>query len=202
MKTIFVDVDTQIDFMFPAGALFVPGAETVLDNIARLNRYGAQRGSVVISTMDAHAEDDPEFKQWPPHCVVDTTGQLKPAATLLDKRVVVQNVTGAVDVGGAQQILLEKQKLDCFTNVNLTGLLQALAADRYVVYGVVTEVCVKFAAVGLLATGKRVELVTDAVRSLTDKAASEMMREFEANGGHLTSMDAVLNPSVTAVIAP
>jgi nicotinamidase-related amidase len=26
MKTVFVDVDTQIDFLFPAGALYVPGA--------------------------------------------------------------------------------------------------------------------------------------------------------------------------------
>ena len=27
MKTVFFDIDTQIDFVFPAGALYVPGAE-------------------------------------------------------------------------------------------------------------------------------------------------------------------------------
>jgi hypothetical protein len=29
MKTVFFDVDTQIDFLYPAGALYVPGGETV-----------------------------------------------------------------------------------------------------------------------------------------------------------------------------
>ena len=50
--------------------------------------------------------------------------------------------------------------------MNLADLLERFAAERYVVYGVVTEICVKLAAFGLLKTGKRVELVTDAVRSL------------------------------------
>jgi nicotinamidase/pyrazinamidase len=191
LKTVFVDVDTQIDFIFPAGALYVPGAEKVLGNIARLNRYAAECGNALISTMDAHAEDDREFKEWPPHCVVETAGQQKAAATLLEKRVIVPNVAGAVDVSGAQQILLEKQKNDCFTNVNLPALLQHLAADRYVVYGVVTEICVKDAAMGLLNTGKRVEIVTDAVRSLDETASHEMLRDFQTRGGFLTLLNAV-----------
>ena len=189
MRTVFFDVDTQIDFMFPAGALYAPGAEMILATVARLNCYAAERGDILISTMDAHTEDDPEFKVWPPHCVVETTGQQKAAATLLERRVVVTDAAGPVDIGGAQQILLQKRHNDCFTNANLPALLQHLAADRYVVYGVVTEICVKDAAMGLLATGKRVELVTDGVRSLNDQRASDMMREFQAKGGVLTSFN-------------
>ena len=30
MKTVFFDIDTQIDFVYPAGALYVPGAEHIL----------------------------------------------------------------------------------------------------------------------------------------------------------------------------
>ena len=41
--------------------------------------------------MDAHAENDPEFAIWPPHCVAGTHGQHKAEATLLEKRVVVPN---------------------------------------------------------------------------------------------------------------
>ncbi len=44
----------------------------------------------------------------------------------------------------------------------------------------------KLAAFGLLKTGKRVELVTDAVRSLNDAAAAEMTNAFLAAGGVLT----------------
>ncbi len=195
--TVFFDVDTQIDFLYPSGALYAPGAEKIVDRVAALNRYAAVHGVPVISTMDAHAEDDVEFRQWPPHCVVETAGQKKPAVTLLDKRVTVKNdanfrPVGAFSMDGAQQILLEKQTLNCFDAVNLPAILERLAADRYVVYGVVTEICVKFAAFGLLETGKRVELVTDAVRSLSDAAAQEMMTAFTARGGILTASTEVM----------
>ena len=188
MKTVFFDVDTQIDFLYPAGALYVPGAEEVVERIAALNRFAAAHGITVISTMDAHTEDDPEFQSWPPHCVVGTAGQQKPAATLLERRTVVPNAACTVALDGSQQFLLEKQALDCFTNVNLAQLLDQMNADRYVVYGVVTEICVKCAAEGLLKTGKRVELVTDAVRSLDDAAAAEMTAAFLAAGGALTTV--------------
>ena len=82
MKTVFFDIDTQIDFVYPAGALYVPGAEHILPVIGELNR----RAPLLISTMDAHSEDDPEFQIYPHHCVVGTTGQHKPAITLLDQR--------------------------------------------------------------------------------------------------------------------
>ena len=188
MKTVYFDVDTQIDFMDPAGALYVPGAETIVERVAALNRYAASQGIPVISTMDAHSEDDPEFKLWPPHCVAGTAGQRKPASTLLEKRVVIPNSPCELALPGVQQILLEKQTLDCFSNVNLPALLRELRTDRYVVYGVVTEICVKFAAFGLLKTGKRVELATDAVRSLNEDEAAKTLAEFTAAGGELTTV--------------
>lgn len=191
MTTVFFDVDTQIDFMFPAGALYVPGAETIIERVSALNRYAASHGIPVVSTMDAHAENDPEFQSWPHHCVTGALGQRKPAATLLEKFAVVPNAPCELKLEGVQQILLEKQVLDCFTNRNLPALLARFAADRYVVYGVVTEICVKLAAFGLLKTGKRVELVTDAVRSLNDDASAKMLTEFTALGGALTTVSQI-----------
>jgi nicotinamidase/pyrazinamidase len=171
MKTVFFDIDTQIDFVYPAGSLYVPGAEQILPVIGELNR----RAPLVISTMDAHSEDDPEFQVYPHHCVVGTTGQRKPAITLRDG-----------------QMIIEKQKLDCFSSPLLRPLLSDLNADRYVVYGVVTEICVFYAAHGLLKTGKRVEVVTDAVKALDEQAATKMFQDFTAAGGHLTDSAAVL----------
>jgi nicotinamidase/pyrazinamidase len=191
VKTVFFDVDTQIDFLYPAGALYVPGAEAIVGRIVELNRHAAAQGIPVISTMDAHSENDPEFRSWPPHCVVDTAGQRKPAATLLEKRAVVPSIPGKADIDGAQQILLEKQTFDCFTNANLPPLLERLGAERYVVYGVVTEICVRYAALGLLKTGARVEIVTDAVRSLNAKANATFLAEFTAAGGVLVTAQAV-----------
>jgi nicotinamidase/pyrazinamidase len=171
MKTVFVDIDTQIDFLFPAGALYVPGAERLLPAIARLNHFAAAENIPLISTADAHSEDDPEFRHWPPHCVAGTVGQRKPSETLV-----------------AAQIIVEKQQLDVFSNPDFPALLDSLAADRYVVYGVATDYCVRCAITGLLATGKPVALVADAIAAVNPEDGARIIGEFTARGGTLVSM--------------
>ena len=186
MKTIFFDIDSQLDFLYPAGALYVPGAERVVPAIARLNRYAAAQGIPVISTTDAHAENDVEFQQWPPHCVAGTIGQHKAEATLLERRVVAPNRDCELSLTGAQQIVVEKQNVDAFTAPNLARIVEFLAADRFVVYGVVTEICVLFAARGLQKYGKPVTIVTDAVCALTAEASDRALAEIRAAGGTLS----------------
>ncbi len=190
MKTVFFDIDTQLDFMMPAGALSVAGAGKLLPAVAALNQWAWEHGVAVVSTVDAHAENDAEFRQWPAHCVKGTHGQSKPEQTLHRDRMVVPNEPGAA-LADAPQYLLEKQALDCFTNVNLPALLDRLNARRYVVYGVVTEYCVRCAAMGLLLTGRRVELVADAIQSLNGADGRKTVADFLAAGGHLTTLAAV-----------
>ena len=181
MKTVFVDIDSQLDFLYPAGALYVPGAERIVPAIARLNRFAAAGHMPLVSTTDAHTEDDPEFRAWPHHCVAGTWGQRKPESTLLAKRMVVPNRECDLgDIRGAQQVIVEKQTVDVFLSANLGRVLQVLGGDRYVVYGVVTEICVYYAVRGLLETGKPVIVVSDAVETLKasdgEKAVAEMCR--------------------------
>lgn len=194
MSTVFFDVDTQWDFLSPAGALSVPGAAVLTPRIAALNQWAGAHGLKVISTTDAHAEDDAEFRQWPAHCVAGTLGQQKPAGTLLEGRVALPSIAGVqVDPATANQVLVEKQQLDCFSNPNLLPFLGDLGARRYVLYGVVTEYCVRCAAFGLLKTGARVELVTDAIRSLDETAGEQMLAEFTAAGGVLITSAEVMS---------
>jgi nicotinamidase/pyrazinamidase len=175
MIAVFVDVDTQIDFMFPAGALYVPGAERLLPAISKLNDYAVAHAIPLISTADAHTENDPEFRTWPPHCVAGTTGQLKPAETLV----------------GEGQTIVEKQALDVFSNTDFLPLLDRLQADRYVVYGVATDYCVRCALTGLLATGKPVTLVTDAIAAVNAEDGARAVAEFTARGGTLATLQEV-----------
>lgn len=195
MKTVFFDVDTQLDFLFPAGALSVPGAEAIVKPLNALTSFAGAKHIQIISTADAHTEDDPEFKAWKPHCVSGTTGQQKTAGTLLGQRIILSTAPDSLDgirsrLADAPQIIVEKQMLDCFTNQHLRPLLDFLRADRYVVYGVVTEYCVRCAAFGLLETGARVELVTDAIKSLNTAKEREMLERFQAQGGRLTTVAA------------
>lgn len=176
MKTLFLDVDTQIDFVFTAGALYVPGAEAILPNVAALNRHATVNGIALLSTADAHSENDPEFRTpWHPHCIVGTVGQQKPSATLVGQPVV------------------EKQVYDMFAKPLLNQLLDRTGAERFVVYGVVTEVCVRCAVTGLVKRGaKRIEVVTDAIREFDPQRGREALDEFVASGAVLTTTAEVL----------
>ena len=185
MNTIFFDIDSQLDFLYPAGALYVPGAERIVPAIERLNRHAAMYDIPVVSTTDAHPENDPEFKVWPAHCVTGTIGQHKAETTLLDKRVVVPNRDGEFAIEGVQQIIVEKQHVDAFTVPNLTRVVERLAADAFVVYGLVTEVCVLHAARGLLKYGKPLTIVTDAIAPLTGEASERALAEIRAAGGKM-----------------
>ncbi len=92
----------------------------------------------------------------------------------------------------AGQVILEKQTLDSFESPCLAGILDRIGAGRYVVYGVVTEYCVRLAALGLLKTGRRVELVTDAVETLDEEHSRRTLEEFTAAGGVLTTSAEVM----------
>jgi len=176
MKAFF-DIDTQIDFVFPAGALYTPGSEKVIPVVAALNQYAAAHDITLISTMCAHGENAAEFKVWPPHCVVGTVGQQKPAATLLADKT--------------RQIFVEKDELDLFSNTAVLPLLDHLDIDECCVYGVLTEYCVKCAIMGLLKSGRKVWLVTDAIAHYTEQSGEQVIQEFLAAGGQCTTAAAI-----------
>lgn len=168
MKTAYFDIDTQMDFVFPSGALYVPGAEGILTRVGELNREAIAGGHLLISTMDAHSESDIEFKSWPHHCVTGTLGQRKPEITVVE---------------GACRI--EKQNVNCFTNPQVAELLASHAVTDAVVYGVVTEICVLHAVRGLLDRGIRVKVVSGAVKELDATARDLFFEEVRARGGLL-----------------
>jgi nicotinamidase/pyrazinamidase len=172
--TAYFDIDTQNDFVVPGGVLYNPGAERLIPEVARLNNAAAQRGFVLISTMCAHPPDAEEFKVWPPHCVVGTPGQRKPAETLLAQ--------------SSDQIIVEKNDLDVFSNPAVLPLLDRLSVDECFVYGVYLEYCVKCAIMGLLKSGRKVRLVTNATMPVERKAGDTLVQDFLAAGGQCVSL--------------
>jgi len=78
---VFVDVDTQRDFLDPSGALFVPGSEGILGNLKRLTDFARREGIPVLATACSHASGDPELARFGPHCLAGSYGQGRVAAT-------------------------------------------------------------------------------------------------------------------------
>jgi len=124
--------------------------------------------------------------------VAGTAGQQKLSVTMCEKRYTLTTGPGSLDeaaVREAQQILVEKQDVDCFVNPNFSPLLDFLGPSRFLVYGVVTEVCVLYAARGLLKAGYSVEVVEDAIWPFSAEAGQKAMAELSAGGAARTTTD-------------
>jgi nicotinamidase/pyrazinamidase len=193
---IFWEVDVQADFMLPGGKLYVLGAEKLLPNIRRLTEAACQGKVFLVSHGCFHAPDDPEFKTFPLHCVKGTAGaELVPEA-LTDKVARVPNEPEAKlpeDLTKYQQILLEKQTLNIFESRHADALLQRLDTNaEFVVFGVVTEYCVNFAAKGLLERGRRVAVVRDAIETLKKEDGEKTIAELQRLGARLATTDQAL----------
>jgi nicotinamidase/pyrazinamidase len=183
---VFVDIDTQIDFINSNGALSVPGAEQIRGNLQALTNYAFENGIKIIASADAHPADDKEFEIFPPHCVQDTPGQKKIEETSIANTYVVKNApteTSPHDLlDKTDQVLLEKQTYDVFTNPNAIALVKAADADEHIVYGVATDYCVKAAALGLLERVRRVIVVEDAIAAVTEETGKEALALMKKKG--------------------
>ena len=183
-EMIFVDVDTQVDFMLPTGKLYVTGAEQLIPNLAKLMTRAREHNIPVLSTADAHTPDDPEFAQWPPHCVVGTPGQRRIPETQFPDAVIVPNRPDAFVPGTTwpSQIIIEKPDYFSTTNPNFETILKALGPRRFVVFGVATEYCVRADALALRQRGLAVDLVTDAIKPITEEGGRKAIEEMVAAG--------------------
>jgi nicotinamidase/pyrazinamidase len=203
-KTIFWEVDVQADFMLPGGKLYVPGAEKIITNINRLVEEVRQDRVFLISSADAHNANDIELQEWPPHCMKGGPGaELLPEASAPRHLVIPNEPRFAVpgDLTAFQQVILQKNQLDVFTNPHADPLLERLkkpgsrkfAADlEFVVFGVATEYCVRCAADGLLRKGCRVAIVTDAIKAIDEGKGQEVLNELELRGARLISTEEAL----------
>ena len=193
---VFVDIDTQRDFLDSYGALSMEGAGRIRPNLARLTKHARSAGIPVLATACAHTRDDAELKVFPPHCMAGTPGQARITETAWKPEDdVVVAVDGPFDPPETlpAHLTLEKRAVDVFTNPNAARLLDRFNRDRptFVVYGVATDYCVGAAVQGLLARGCKVAVVADAVLAIEQKTAPALLKKFVDQGAVLTMTDDV-----------
>ena len=194
--TILWCVDAQKDFMLPGGKLYVPEAEKLLPNIRRLVDVARDGRAFLVSHGCFHVADDPEFKTFPPHCIKGTPGAEFVPEVLSEDYVRVFNEPGSSlpeDFQRHQQIILEKQTLDIFESRHANALLERLDRNaQFVVFGVVTEYCVRFAAKGLLERSRKVWVVNDAIETLSREAEERTISELATLGANFVTTDEAL----------
>jgi nicotinamidase/pyrazinamidase len=190
---VFLDVDTQVDFMLPTGALYVPAAESITPNIKKLITFAQENRIPILSTADAHPPDDPSSAQWPPHCVVGTGGQQRIPETRLDSPCIIPNTAGAFAPPHewSGQFIIEKTDYDVSTNPNFENILSALSSAlgpvRFILFGVATEFCVRAAALALRKHNLPVDVVVDAIKAITEEGGRHAIDEMAGAGVRLVT---------------
>jgi len=183
-QIVFLDIDTQYDFMNPHGKLYVPKAEKLIPNLKRLFSTAEQNNIPIISSLDTHKRSDPEFKDFPPHCIKGTRGYKKIKETLTKKASPVRNIKYTVPLrkisNGAKQIFIPKHTIDVFSNPQIKIALKPYRIAY--VFGVALDYCVKAACLGLVKLGIKTYLVKDASRAVSRKGKIETLRLLKRKG--------------------
>jgi nicotinamidase/pyrazinamidase len=192
------DVDTQVDFMYPHGKLYVPGAKHTIPAMQRLVDAARASGIVHVASADDHEltdaeiSDEPDFlNTYPPHCLRGTRGALKiPETEQEDPVPLTLELLPERYLEGREFLILTKT-FDVFTNPNTDVLLDRLDPDEVVVFGVATDVCDDAAIRGLLARGRKVTFVEDAARGLDEERAAICTAFWRENGVEFTTSEVI-----------
>lgn len=161
-------IDMLNDFASESGVLFVPAAKAIIPALrARLERARAE-GVPVVYVCDAHSPDDPEMSAWPPHAIKGTPGaQVVPE---LEPR--------------KGESVVEKRTFSAFYGTDLEEVLRALGAERLILTGTLTDICVYHAAADAFLRGYRLAVPRDSVAALSPEdnewALRQMKRVFGA----------------------
>ncbi|WP_152053555.1 cysteine hydrolase family protein [Tautonia marina] len=191
---VFVDVDTQRDFLDHDGSLFIRGSEAIRPNLARLTAFARDHGIPIIATACAHELDEPDPEPFPPHCLVGTPGADRVDETRWPNSLMI----GPDDhfeppKSVPEHLTLQKRRYEVFSHPEADRVIAWYGRNEptFVVYGVATDYCVACAVRGLRDRGYRVAVVTDAIEAVDPSASETVLAEFDRLGVERTTTDAI-----------
>lgn len=197
---LFFDVDTQVDFIEPDGALYVPAAETLKPKFKQLIRFARLHEIPVWGSVDAHTDDDSELIRnkgpFPDHCMQNSNGQKKIPETDPHDPVWINNrhytdTELSIIKKHVDELYFEKQSYNMFDNPNLEKLAKIFST--VVVFGVATDYCVLAAVIGFRKMNKTVIVVEDAIKPVSIEGEQKALKEMQASGAIFVKTDTIVN---------
>jgi nicotinamidase/pyrazinamidase len=177
---LFWNVDTQIDFVYPRGKLYVQGAENLRPQWKELTELAKENSIRVVNTADYHypnsaeLDSSPDFvNTFPEHCMAGTRGadyirETDPEDSIIfdwDKEYLI--TPEFFNREEHRNFIIRKDAFDVFEGNPMTDtILKQLNPDTVVVYGVTTNVCVDAAVKGLAKKVNKVYVIKDAIKEL------------------------------------
>lgn len=164
-------VDMQRDFIM--GALPVPGAMEVLEQVGKFVARWHGAGLPVAFTMDNHPTDHCSFAGrggfWPPHCVRGTLGA---------------DILVSVPAGAPVFCKGEQQNEEQYSGLTseAEAWLHGLPAYRVVVCGLALDYCVEATALDAVRLGFEVVLIVDATTAVSEDGRARATRNLVKSG--------------------
>lgn len=129
MQEALIIVDMIWDFVY--GKFGTTAAQSIIPNIKLLVdtvREQLRDKIIIIYLQDAHEPDDPEFKLWGEHALINTKGS-----------TIISELTPQ----SPPEIVIQKQTYSGFYRTELQSLLAKYKVDTLIFTGVSTNICVQ-----------------------------------------------------------
>ncbi len=171
MATAVLVVDMLRGFLEEGHPLYCgEKARDIIPNIQRLVERESGKGAKVYFICDHHAPDDLEFKMFPPHCIAGSEeSEVIPELAQYPGEIIAKN------------------RYSGFFGTPLEQRLKEISADKLIVCGVCTDICVMHTVADARNRDYPVEVPVDCVASFNE----------DAHKWALEHMDKVLGASLT-----
>lgn len=177
MKKVLILVDCQKDFMNEGGALYVPDAGSIKQNILRL--VADKSFDTIVVSKDTHEEASyhktDEAKMFPSHCVLMTSGH-----SLFDE---LQHALD--DLKSIKQKIFQKGTFDIWNEQSFHKFVdESLSTDdELTIVGVATNYCVRFNVAGFVSKGfANISVPSNCTKEIPDDTFGPTIDEFEKWG--------------------
>ncbi len=143
----------------------------IISNIQRLLERELEQGSRIFFICDNHDPDDLEFEMFPPHCIEGT----------VEAEVIPELAKYSGEI-------IPKKRYSGFFGTALEEKLKQLKPEKLIICGVATDICVMHTTADARNRDYVVEVPTDCVASLDDKAHRFALSHIEkVLGARLTT---------------
>lgn len=161
MTTAILVIDMLRGFLEEGYALYCgERARRIIPNVQRL--LERERSSPIFFACDHHIPNDPEFAIFPPHAIEGTTeAEVIPELAKYPGEIV------------------PKRHYSAFYGTRLDERLKERRAEKLIVCGVATNICVMYTVADAWNRGYEIEVPVDCVASLNERAHRYALEHME-----------------------
>ena len=178
-SSAIVVVDMLNEFCKPGGAMVLPGYERLVAPQRRVIDAGRRGGCPILFVVDTHRRNVRQDREWlkrTPHCVEGTWGAR--VIDDLDPR--------------PEDIYIVKRRYSAFFNTDLHLTLGDLRVDTVVVFGVVTNICVRSTVHDAFFLGYQVVVPEDCVAATGPREQESSLYDIATHFGTVTDSKQVV----------